>query len=165
MNKFQYSKVLQIGVNMEHISFQVIEFGSDAFFKMMDLRDTVLYKPIGLTRSIDNFDNEKNYANIAGFYDGRLCATASLVVKESEIKMQRVAIDKNFQGKGIGSAMLKYCEKYAEGHNVDTIYCHARSEAYAFYLKNGYSFEGDEFDEAGITHRMMKKNLRVNYES
>lgn len=49
MNIFPYGKVLQIGVTMEHISFQIVEFGSDAFFKIMNLREEVLYKPIGLS--------------------------------------------------------------------------------------------------------------------
>ncbi len=144
---------------MEHISFQIVEFGSDAFFKMMDLREEVLYKPIGLSRSIDDLEKEKNYINIAGFYDEILCATSSLVITGSEIKMQRVAIAEKYQGKGIGSAMLKFCEQYAKNHNIEYIYCHARSVAYAFYLKNGYSIVGEEFQEAGIPHSVMRKKL------
>lgn len=73
------------------------------------------------------------------------------------MKMQRVASKAQFQGKGIGSALMRFCEEYAKKHGFKSIYCHARGTAVRFYLKNQYELEGEPFDEDGIPHRKMRK--------
>lgn len=58
----------------------------------------------------------KDHVHIAGFLDQELCATAVLVSKGDVIKMQRVAIKGCFQNKGIGSALIVFCDNYAKKH-------------------------------------------------
>jgi predicted GNAT family N-acyltransferase len=39
------------------------------------------------------------------------------------------------------------------------MYCHARDSAVNFYLKNGYTGIGNYFNEDGIPHLKMRKEL------
>ncbi|MGA8165259.1 MAG: GNAT family N-acetyltransferase [Waddliaceae bacterium] len=75
------------------------------------------------------------------------------------MKMQRVAAKAQFQGKAIGSALMRFCEEYAKRHGFKSIYCHACGTAIQFYLKNQYELEGEPFDEDGIPHRKMRKTI------
>ena len=75
--------------------------------------------------------------------------------------MQRVAIDSNVQNSGIGSKMMKFCEEQALILGFKEIYCHARDGAVNFYLKNGYSPEGDYFIEDSIPHLTLRKAIRL----
>ena len=73
--------------------------------------------------------------------------------------MQRVAVIEELQNKGIASAMMNFCEEYALKNGYTEIYCHARDKAVPFYLKNGYTPEGEYFDEDTILHLKMRKEL------
>ena len=102
---------------------------------------------------------EKEHVHIVGFLGQEMCATAVLVPDGEEMKMQRVALKSSFQGKGIGSSLMRFCEEYAFKHGFKSIYCHARGTAVNFYQKNQYALEGEPFDEDGIPHRKMRKTI------
>jgi len=118
-----------------------------------------IVKPLGLVFTKDELESEKKHIHIAGFLGQELCATAVLVPDGNELKMQRVATKVSLQGKGIGSALTCFCEDYAEKNGYQSIYCHARGTAIAFYLKNRYVLENDPFDEDGISHHKMRKAI------
>lgn len=125
----------------------------------MALREEILRKPLGLFFSKEELEQEIEHIHIAGFLGQEMCATAVLVPDGAEMKMQRVASKAQFQGKGIGSALMCFCEEYAKQHGYKSIYCHARGTAVRFYLKNLYELEGEPFDEDGISHRKMRKMI------
>ena len=75
------------------------------------------------------------------------------------MKMQRVAVAPELQGRGIGRALMIYCERVAREHEAKTIYVHARESAVPFYEKNWYVGDGELFDEDGIPHLKMWKLL------
>lgn len=140
-------------------TFKIVIHGSNEYRRIVDLRDEILRKPLGLSSSSEELDLEKDYIHVAGFVGGLLCATVMLIPKLDELIMQRVAIREDFQGKGIGSAMMSFIEKYAKEHGFKSIYCHARDTAVPFYEKNGYIVEGDSFFEIGIIHYAMRKKI------
>ena len=144
---------------MDDIGFKIVAHGSDAYKQVVELREEILRKPLGLSFSVEDLESEKDYIHVAGYLNGRLCATLMLVPKGDEVKMQRVAIREDVQQKGIGSKMLLFAEDYAKKQGYASIYCHARDTAVPFYLKNDYNIEGDAFVEVGIVHYAMRKNL------
>jgi predicted GNAT family N-acyltransferase len=50
-------------------------------------------------------------------------------------------------------------EKYAMSNEMKTIVLHARHYAIGFYQKLGYSICSEPFEEVGIEHRIMQKEL------
>ena len=143
----------------DKIHFKIVEYGSDEYKKAVALREEILRKPLGLSFTKEELELEKDHVHIAGFLGQEMCATAVLVPDGDEFKIQRVASKAQFQGMGIGSALMRFCEEYAKGHGFKSIYCHARGTAVGFYLKNQYVLEGEPFDEDGIPHRKMRKRI------
>jgi predicted GNAT family N-acyltransferase len=78
-------------------------------------------------------------------------------VDETTLKMRQVAVDDKYQGNGIGTAMINYCEFYAKEKGYSEITMNARKTAVQFYTGFGYKLIGDEFTEVTIPHYKMKK--------
>ena len=154
-----YEIIKQFNESQDKIHFKLVDYGSDEYKKAVALREEILRNPLGLIFTKEELEMEKKHIHIAGFLGQEMCATAVLVPDADEIKMQRVALKASFQGKGIGSALMRFCEEYAIKHGFKSIYCHARGTAIQFYQKNKYTLEGEPFDEDGIPHCKMRKTI------
>lgn len=154
-----YEIIKQFSELQDKIHFKIIDYGSDDYKKAVGLREEILRKPLGLFFTKEELEMEKEHVHIAGFLGQEMCATAVLVPDGDEMKMQRVALKASFQGKGIGSALMRFCEEYASKHGFKSVYCHARETAIHFYSKNRYVLEGEPFEEDGILHHKMRKRL------
>ena len=146
-----------------NFKFKIIEHGSADWKKAVQIREEVLRKPLGQLFSKKELDEEKNHIHVVGYVKDRLVSTAVLVEEGTRFKMQRVVVLDNLRNKNIGSKMMDFCEAYALEKGFDVIYCHARDSAVNFYLKNGYSKQGNYFNEDGIPHlKMILKLGKIN---
>lgn len=141
------------------LSFKTIEHGSHDYKRAVCLREDILRKPLGLAFTCEELEKEKDHIHIIGMLGKDVCATAVLVPQGNTLKMQRVAVRKDLQNKGIASTMMTFCEDYATQHGFKEIYCHARQTAVPFYKKNDYLPEGEPFMETTILHLKMRKVL------
>lgn len=154
-----YEIIKQFTDSQDKIHFKIIDYGSGDYKKAVALREEILRKPLGLFFTKEELEMEKDHVHIAGFLGQEMIATAVLVPDGNEMKMQRVALKASFQGKGIGSALIHFCEEHASKHGFRSIYCHARGTAIQFYQKNQYTIEEEPFDEDGIPHHKMRKRF------
>lgn len=53
-------------------------------------------------------------------------------------QIRYMAVDDDYQGKGIGRMIMQHLEDYARKTNIDEIFLHARENAVPFYEKLGY---------------------------
>ncbi len=132
---------------------------SNEWQRAVRLREDILRKPLGSQFSEKELQEEKGYLQVIGLLNDELVATAALVAEKDVVKMQRVVVDAIHRNGNIGSKMMKYCEDVSLERGFSTIYCHARDSAVRFYIKNGYSAEGEYFDEDEIPHLKMIKSL------
>lgn len=73
----------------------------------------------------------------------------------------RMAVLKEFRRKGIGSAMLETLLQIARTKNLDSVFLNAQIDATDFYNGFGFYEQGKLFNDAGIMHRRMRKELQV----
>lgn len=121
-----YEIIKQFNESQDKIHFKIVDYGTDEYKKAVALREEILCKPLGLFLTKDELEMEKEHVHIVGFLGQEMCATAVLVPDGDEMKMQRVALKTSFQGKGIGSALMHFCEEYANKHGFKSIYRHER---------------------------------------
>ena len=143
----------------ELLEFKIVPHGSSDYKKIVRLREELLRKPLGLSFSPEELARENNFIHVGAFIGDELCASAMLVPHGVLIKMQRVVVAQHFQGKGIGSKLTKFCEKYVHGLGYREMFVHARETAMKFYLQNKYLPEGKMFIEQTIPHQKMRKKL------
>lgn len=71
----------------------------------------------------------------------------------------RMAVLAEWRGLGVGAAMMRVLLEQARALGYAAIELHAQTHAIAFYATLGFEAYGDEFDECGIPHRMMRLAL------
>jgi predicted GNAT family N-acyltransferase len=77
------------------------------------------------------------------------------VVHGGRAKIGRMAVLKEYRGKGVGKRLLRRAVARAKQLGARTIYLNAQVSVIGFYEKLGFRAVGRMFDEAGIAHRKM----------
>ena len=78
---------------------------------------------------------------------------------DSEVKIGRMAVLREFRKTGVGAHILRFLIDRARARGLRKAILHAQLTAEGFYLKEGFNPVGDVFDEAGIAHRKMERDL------
>ncbi|MFZ1862950.1 MAG: alpha/beta fold hydrolase [Polyangiales bacterium] len=147
------------GVLRPEVRFEIIEHGGETYLAGVRLRDEILQNPEGVVTTEQDMTAERALIHVAGFVGAELCATCVLVSEGEAVRMKRVAVAPTFQSRGVGTAMLRFCEQRARTMGAGELYARARHTAVRFYEKAGYSAEGDYFDEVGIPHIIVRRKL------
>ncbi|WP_436929045.1 GNAT family N-acetyltransferase [Halosimplex halobium] len=74
-------------------------------------------------------------------------------------KVERVAVLADRRGEGIGRALMDRLEAAAADRGIDRLVMHAQTHVEGFYARLGYERTSDVFEEAGIDHVEMEKEL------
>lgn len=98
----------------------------------------------------------KSHHVLARDREGRPIGTGRLTPQHM---IGRMAVLAEWRGKGVGEAIMHVLFEQARALRYPLIHLHAQSHAIAFYAKLGFAPYGDEFDECGIAHRMMRMTL------
>jgi predicted GNAT family N-acyltransferase len=75
------------------------------------------------------------------------------------VKIGRMAVLRERRGSGIGRHVLEFLMDAARQQGFRKAILHAQLTAEGFYLKNAYIPIGEVFEEAGIAHRLMEREL------
>jgi predicted GNAT family N-acyltransferase len=72
----------------------------------------------------------------------------------------RMAVLADWRRRGVGTALLTELMRIARERGLAEVVLNAQTQALAFYGRHGFSAEGEEFLDAGIPHRRMRRALR-----
>jgi len=76
-----------------------------------------------------------------------------------ERKIGRMAVLAEWRGKGVGDALMEALMDEARALGWPEVSLNSQTHAMPFYARHGFEAYGDEFMEAGIPHRKMRKAL------
>lgn len=137
-----------------------IDHGSQLYNEVVELRDRVLRKPLGLHFTPEQLAAERGYVHLAISEGCEIVACLQLFAQEDDVaRVKQVAVAPERQGEGLGRRIMLAAESVAGAMGATQVVLHAREGAYEFYLRLGYSPEGEPFDEIGIRHWVMRKTL------
>jgi predicted GNAT family N-acyltransferase len=142
------------------MALKTIDFGSQEYNEMVELRYQILRKPLGLHFTIEDLEKEKEDI-LFGCFDEEVLEGCCLLTKcgEKTYRLRQMAVSNGLQGKGIGRVLMNYAENVARDMGNVKIIMHARKSAIGFYEKQGYKVCSDEFEEVSIPHFIMEKEL------
>ncbi len=142
------------------IEIKIIEHISDDYNQMVNLRNEVLRKPLGLHFTEEYLENEKG-TKLIGLFKNQLLIGCCLLrsISTDVIQLQQMAVDPDLQKHGIGTKLIEFAENEARKAGFSRVFLHARKTAIGFYERLGYSVMGEEFEEVSVPHFMMKKEL------
>jgi predicted GNAT family N-acyltransferase len=70
-----------------------------------------------------------------------------------------MAVETKKQTSGVGRAIVFFAENIAKEKGYVLLMMHARDAVIPFYQKCGYHISGNGFEEVGIPHHRMEKQL------
>jgi len=142
------------------MALQIIDHGSKQYKQMVELRNNILRKPLGLIFTAEELEKEKNDILIGCFDDDKLEGCCMLTeIAPKLVRLRQMAVISGLQGKGMGRALMQFAENVASDLGYKKITMHARETAVGFYEKLGYKITGDRFLEVTIPHFTMEKDL------
>ncbi|HEY8049006.1 MAG TPA: GNAT family N-acetyltransferase, partial [Ramlibacter sp.] len=91
---------------------------------------------------------------------GQAIATGRLLPSDNgTAKIGRVAVNRVLRGSGVGRSLMDALMDSARRRGDERIVLHAQRTAESFYRRLGFSVHGAEFEEAGIPHIDMAREL------
>jgi len=142
------------------MALRIIDYGAKEYQQMVNLRNDILRKPLGLTFDPKDLEKEKDDILMGAFEDDKLLGCCLLTRMDNEtIRLRQMAVPNNMQGKGIGRALMTFAENIARDRGYKKLSMHARKTALGFYQKLGYQIIGGEFIEVTLPHFVLEKVL------
>lgn len=142
------------------VTITIIQHGSEAYVQMLHLRTIVLLQPIGIDPAFIKPEQEQNDVLIGAFEKEHVIGCCVLTPRSTTtIKLRQMAVALAWQGKSIGAAIVQFAEQWTRENGYQTLMLHARSTVVEFYHKSGYTVTGEMFEEVGIPHYRMEKQL------
>lgn len=86
-------------------------------------------------------------------------ATARLLDKHGLAKIGRVAVRREARGRGLGLILMQAVLDEARRQGFTEAVLDSQTYAIPFYERLGFVAEGEEFDDAGIPHYLMRRRL------
>jgi len=74
-------------------------------------------------------------------------------------KVGRLAVLAHARRHGAGRALMERVHELARARGLARVWCHAQQSAAPFYARLGYRTTSEPFDEAGIEHVKMERDL------
>lgn len=126
----------------------------------LKLRFEVFVDEQGVPADIERDAYDEIAIHLLAIKDGEALGTARILPNGDIGKIGRVCVVSKARGTGLGKALI---EAALEAMRADGRFTKAAlgSQTYAipFYEKLGFAAYGEEFDDAGIPHRMMERML------
>jgi len=142
------------------MAIQIIDFGSEPYMQMLQLRHQVLRKPLGMELSKRDTVEDESDILIGCFENDKIIACCMLKkVDKHTIRLRQMAVHSIGQGKGVGRALVNFAENIALDFGYNKMILHARNSAVGFYQKLGFEIFGEPFTEVSLPHRLMEKKL------
>lgn len=139
---------------------RIIEFNSSDYEQMVQLRIEALLNPIGIPASYIVPEKEQHDIFIGAFEEEEIIGCCVLTPLENGVmQLRQMAVRGDYQGKGIGAAIIECAEDVARENEFEMLMMHARDPVIDFYKKCGYRIIGEQFFEVGMGHHKMQKQL------
>ena len=124
------------------------------------LRTRVFVEEQGVPPEIEQDDADATAVHaLSRDGSGRIVATGRLIEREGVAVIGRMATEPAVRGRGHGAAVLEELHRQAVLRGHRAVELHAQVSARRFYERAGYTAVGGEYEEAGIRHVTMRRQL------
>lgn len=144
---------------MEHLVIRAATLPSD-LPQIYEIRYRVFQQEQGVDSKLefDGFDDQCDH--VLAYLNHQAVGTARIRYLNARVaKVERVAVLAHLRGRGIGKQLMETVLALLTDKGVSTAQIHAQVGVRSFYHQLGFVAEGETFEEAGIPHIKMSKQL------
>jgi predicted GNAT family N-acyltransferase len=138
--------------------------------RALTIRKKVFVREQGIAEEEEYDGKDADSTHYLLCFQGKAVGTArTRRIEDNKIKIERVAILKQFRGKGLGHRLMQFiledikdnkaahCPKFdAPTFGCPKVYIGSQKHAIPFYEKLGFTVCSNEYTEAGISHKDMQ---------
>lgn len=136
-----------------------LDFNDKDFSHIRNIRKTVFHVELGISESelFDKYDESCDHFLI---FDGKnIVGSVRVISIDEKIKIERMAILKNFRTKNHGETCISQIKEYYSTRGFSKIILDSIYSVKKFYQKCGFIEEGTIFQRVGIDHIRMSLTL------
>ena len=101
--------------------------------------------------------------HFGAFADGELVAVISLFVGADGVaRFRKFATDPAWQGRGVGTALLRHLMAAAQSQGASQLWCDARQNTLPFYQRFGLAPEGAVFYKGEVPYVRLSRSLSAS---
>lgn len=144
---------------MDKLSYELVT--SDRELKAaFEVRLQVFVEEQGISEELELDDLDQEALHMVVKDGERVIGTARvLFLTANQAKIERMAILKPFRRRGIGRGIISFLNEELRNKQVEQVVLHAQYAVVAFYRSCGFEESGLPFQEAGIKHIKMERQL------
>jgi predicted GNAT family N-acyltransferase len=125
-----------------------------------EVRRQVFAREQGISEDLVFDEHDKGAVHMVVKDGERVVGSARVrFLGDSQAKLERMAVLKRYRRRGIGREMLVFLDAVWKDKQVQQVMIHAQLEVVPFYKSCGFDPVGPHFQEAGIKHTKMRKQL------
>jgi predicted GNAT family N-acyltransferase len=103
--------------------------------------------------------HESEAVHFVLYQDEKAAGAGRFRVLDGIGKVERICVLKECRKTGAGVAIMNKIEEHAKDRGITALKLNAQTHAIPFYSRLGYETVSEEFLDAGIPHKTMKKNI------
>ncbi|MBM2810437.1 MAG: hypothetical protein HW416_1196 [Chloroflexi bacterium] len=147
-------------MNRTPIETRIVSDREQEFAHCAAIRAEVFVDEQGVPPELEMDELDSAAIHVLATVEGEPVGTGRLVLKEDgTARIGRMAVLRVHRGRGVGTAVLEALVQQARQCGVATAVLAGQLHALPFYEHGGFTAYGEEFEEAGILHRMMSKQI------
>lgn len=105
-------------------------------------------------------ENDESGIHYGYFVENQLVSVVSLFFSADEAQFRKFATLKNYQGRGIGTTMLRHIMEVCKQQNTSRLWCNARADKERFYTRFGLNACSEPFEKGDIMYITMEMWMR-----
>ncbi|SRR6266508_914520 len=123
------------------------------------IREEVFVVEQNVPVDLERDEHDSKALHFIALAEGQSAGTARVLLGDNgtSATIGRVAVCRSNRGFGIGKMLIAAIERSPNLKHVQNFLLDAQTHAQQFYARLGYEAYGEEFMDAGIPHRHMKK--------
>ena len=129
------------------------------FNKTIKIRETVFIEEQSVPKEIEIDELDKKAEHFIVYLKNKPIGCARIRKINNYAKLERIAILKEFRGKGFGRDLTNFLINYCKKIGLNEIHLHSQIYVSNFYKKLGFKSIGKKFLEADIEHIEMIKKI------
>ncbi|UGA55403.1 GNAT family N-acetyltransferase [Vibrio sp. VB16] len=104
-------------------------------------------------------EGDEDGLHFGAFENDELVCVASVYIDGDEARLRKYATEIQFQGLGIGTAVLNEVIAYLKMNHINYFWCDARESALRFYGRFGMLSHGERFYKSDVAYYKMGMHL------
>jgi len=123
------------------------------------LRHAVFCQEQGVAPDLDRDRRDDEALHLVAVRGGEVVGTCRLLVEAGVARLGRLAVNRECRRLGIGAALVAAARDSAERAGARRIVLSAQTHATGVYAGQGFTASGEPFQEAGIEHVHMERDV------